>query len=201
MVQRASLKYVSIKVMNNWNSNNIAQQQIACARVCFSFLCAEDGSYELVICRHCKTLLPGHCVPFKTEWSGEYVRVCVLSWVACPTRTFLTANFSQITVQYKYFRTRPLQCPCDVPQRLMFLAIIYDRSHAWDGHQRICLCRFNLLRGVPQDQCAQCVQYMLNIAGNFIDVLHRCVRACELTLCRVHMYAHTHAPVNENTCK
>ena len=34
------------------------------------------------------------------------------------------------------FKTGPLQWPCDVPQRLMYLTIIYDRSHALDGHQR-----------------------------------------------------------------
>ena len=48
-----------------------------------------------------------------------------------------------------YSLTRLLQCPHDVPQRLMFLTIIYNRLHAWDGHHT----RRRRVRWCPSHAC------------------------------------------------
>ena len=61
----------------------------------------------------------------------------LLGWKFSGLETAMSWNSWRFPLyQLMYFRTGPLQCLRDVPQHLMFLTIFYDRSHAWDGHQR-----------------------------------------------------------------
>ena len=62
------------------------------------------------------------------------------------------------------FDTILLQCLRDAPQRLMYLTIIYDRSHAYKWASAHCLVRrFDLLLQLPQDLCASYTIVVIHI--------------------------------------
>ena len=73
-------------------------------------------------------------VPLTVIWWGELKRQTV-------SLLHYWSNWPQgLLINKIYFRTRRLQCLRDVPQRLVFLTMIFDISHAWDG-----LVKINLL--------------------------------------------------------
>ena len=85
-------------------------------------------------------------------WWSASPRLLIPKVSACLIHNFMSSAFYTKPVSCSYsfwvsydekkeeeevcFRTGPLQCPRNVPHRLMYLTIIYDRSHALDRHQR-----------------------------------------------------------------